>query len=113
MSTIEIIYITASALSICGSVPQVKQLLKTKRSDELSTMTWFVWTISQVVAMCYAVSIHAPILILTNAVWVSFYTVMIILIYHYRAPKTLQRSYEYINVSNLDESVPRSAQPLS
>lgn len=105
MSIIEIIYISASVISICGSLPQIKQLLITKRTEELSMITWSIWTVSQVVAMCYAISIHATLLIFTNALWMTFYGLMIVLIFHYRSPRMSTHTFEFIDIEAMDETI--------
>lgn len=105
MTLIEIIYLTGSAVSIGGMAPQIKQLIQTKKSDELSNATWVTWTVTQAIAMVYAVSIHAPLLIITNSVWVGFYVLMTGLIFHYRTRKPKSYTYENVDAQVLDEKL--------
>jgi len=83
-SFIELIYLTASLIAIVAVVPQIKKLLVTKQSDELSLGTWTAWTACQGVALLYAISIHAVAYIVVNILWIVFYAVMVFLIIRYR-----------------------------
>jgi uncharacterized protein with PQ loop repeat len=75
----------STTAALVASVPQVHQLLITKRSDELNITTWTVWLISQIVFLVYAATTFArPVLLAANVIWLGFYTVMICLIVYYR-----------------------------
>lgn len=84
MQSIEIIYLCASSVAIFAMIPQIQQLVKVKRSDALSLSTWSTWAVCQVVSLLYSVSIGAIPLFIANVVWVSFYTIMVVLIFRYR-----------------------------
>lgn len=84
MQTIEIIYLTSSAVAVFAMAPQVKQLLVTKQADELSLNTWIAWEFNQIVALLYALSIGAIPYVIINFTWIGFYMIMIYLIIKYR-----------------------------
>lgn len=87
---IETIFITVSLLSFLSSMPQVAQLLKTKRSDEMNLFTWSIWAFSQTITFVYVIYIKNWPLILVNTAWVIFYFLMLALIIKYR-PVTNQK----------------------
>ncbi len=84
MQTIEIIYLSSSAIAVFAMAPQIKQLLVTKQTDELSLSTWLAWLGNQVVALFYAISINAVPYIIINFAWIAFYVIMAYLIFKYR-----------------------------
>jgi uncharacterized protein with PQ loop repeat len=84
MITIEIAYSCSTIIALLASASQVKQLLISKRSDELSPATWSVWSCTQFVSLLYALSLEQAVLIIANCIWITFYIVMISLIYYYR-----------------------------
>ena len=81
---IEFIYITASLASVCAMAPQVKQVLITKRTDELSLTSWVIWAVAQAGTTIYALSVNAPPFIVISSVWALYYAAMVTLILHYR-----------------------------
>lgn len=81
---LETLYITAVIVSIAASLPQVRQLVAVKASDEFSLTTWLLWLLTQGVALVYVMSLHNMLLIAAGVLWVSFYAVMVYLIIHYR-----------------------------
>jgi uncharacterized protein with PQ loop repeat len=85
--TIEIAYLIASLIAVIAMVPQIKQLLITKQSDELSLSTWSAWAGCQVVSLLYGFSIGAFAYIIVNFVWIAFYILMVALIIRYRIKK--------------------------
>jgi L-asparagine transporter-like permease len=84
MNSIELIYLLASFASIVAMASQLRQLVSTKKSDELSLTTWTVWTSYQCVALVYALTIHLVIYTIVNIAWVLFYVAMIALIIRYK-----------------------------
>ena len=84
MLYIEIIYILTALIALSACVPQVKQLLKSKRSDEFSLQTWLTWTCTQLATFAYVVMIGDVLMACVNVVWVSFYAYMTFLIVRYR-----------------------------
>src|SRR5882724_13490809 len=97
MHTIEITYLVLSVASVIAMVSQVKRLLITKQSDELSLTTWFMWATYQTSALVYSISLHAIPWLATNIAWLSFYAIMLTLIIKYRkkpALATVQASNE-------------------
>jgi uncharacterized protein with PQ loop repeat len=90
MQFIELIYLLASFAAVIGMAPQIIQLLRTKKSDELSLTTWIVWMTYQSIALVYAISMHMVVYTVVNILWVMFYAAMIALIvkYHKNAKQT-------------------------
>jgi uncharacterized protein with PQ loop repeat len=81
---IETVFIIVSLLTFLASLPQVTQLLKTKRSDEMNLFTWSIWAFSQTITFVYVIYIKNWPLILVNIAWVIFYFLMLALIIKYR-----------------------------
>lgn len=81
---ITILYILACTISITATVPQLTQLVKSKRSDEFSPTAWLIWAGAQVMTLVYVISIANIPMILTNIAWVTYYVMMAGLIYYYR-----------------------------
>lgn len=81
---IETAYITSSVIAILMSLPQVRQLLVEKSSEELNIGTWATWLCSQFVVLLYVASKGEKVMIATNIVWCTFYIIMITLILYYR-----------------------------
>lgn len=81
---IEFIYIVASLASICAMAPQVKRVLVTKRTDELSLASWTTWAIAQAGTTAYATSINALLFVIISSTWLLYYASMATLIVHYR-----------------------------
>lgn len=91
MHPFELLYIMSTTVSLIASVPQARQLIITKRSDELSATTWGMWVCTQCVSLFYAISIAQTVLILANIGWLTFYSIMVVLILYYRRPAHLSR----------------------
>ena len=105
MHLIEITYLILSALSVVAMVPQIRQLLITKQSDELSLATWFIWGTYQTTALIYSITLHAIPWLITNLTWVSFYVVMLTLIVKYRK-NPANVTTQLLENASLDESFP-------
>jgi uncharacterized protein with PQ loop repeat len=84
MNSLQIIYIISTLIAIIASIPQIRQLYRTKRSDELSIPTWTIWLVTQFVTLAYISTVQDPILTAVASTWVLFYVVMISLIMYYR-----------------------------
>lgn len=84
LSLIVPIYSVAGVFAIAVSFPSIVQLIKTKRSDELSLFSWVGWFVYQSIALVYSIYLLAYPLIFVNSLWISFYLVMIYLIIKYR-----------------------------
>lgn len=84
MHVIEVIYIAAAIVALSAGAPQLRQLLITKASDELSLPTWCIWFVTQFVTLLYVSSIGNTLMVVVNIAWVSFYGAMVTLILHYR-----------------------------
>jgi uncharacterized protein with PQ loop repeat len=88
-NTIETIYLLSSLIAVCAMVPQVKRLVLTKQSDELSLGTWATWGCCQLVSFMYALSLNVRAYIIVNATWIAFYALMVFLIIKYRTKRNL------------------------
>ncbi|MEO7904517.1 MAG: hypothetical protein ABIR91_01840 [Candidatus Saccharimonadales bacterium] len=84
MILIEILYTTAAVVAISACIPQVLQLWRLKRSDELNLQSWTTWTFTQMVTLVYVISIGNVLMSVVNLVWVSFYVCMTVMIIRYR-----------------------------
>lgn len=84
MLSIEIIYITAALIAIAACIPQIRQLVVSKASDELSLATWVLWLATQFVTLLYVISIGNKLMMAVNIAWVTFYGIMVGLIIRYR-----------------------------
>lgn len=84
MTLFETLYIFAGLVALSAGIPQLKQLLLTRRSDEFSLQTWGIWTATQVMTLAYVASLGNVIMTIMNIAWVTFYLVMTLLIYKYR-----------------------------
>jgi len=84
MTILELLYTLAAVVALGACVPQMRQLITTRQSDELSLWAWFLWTLTQVITLLYVVSLGNILMICVNVAWVSFYGVMTVLIVRYR-----------------------------
>lgn len=84
MQPFELLFMLSTSISLVSSIPQARQLIITKRSDELSLPTWIVWFGSMIISLLYAISLSQLTLILAYIGWATFYGVMVGLIIHYR-----------------------------
>lgn len=84
MYLIEFFYITAALIALSAGVPQLRQLLVSKASDEFSLSTWFIWLSTQCVTLAYVTTIGNTIMMVVNIAWVLFYAAMVGLILYFR-----------------------------
>lgn len=84
MQFIELLYTLSVIVGIAAAMPQVRQLITMKASDEFSVTTWGLWTSTQACSLAYVITLGSPLLIVSNIIWVSFYASMVYLILHYR-----------------------------
>lgn len=89
MPLIHILYILGSIVAISAGVPQLRKLIATKQSDELSLTTWVTWTIVQSISLLYALEVGDALYAAMCAAWISFYVVMVMLILKYRRQTAL------------------------
>ena len=92
---IQIAYLISSSIAVFAMSSQIRQLVKTKQSDELSLATWATWGCCQVVSFVYATSIHATALMVVNVAWICFYITMVTLIIRYRKRRSLLATILY------------------
>jgi hypothetical protein len=64
--------------------PQIRQLIITKRSDELNIGTWTMWLVSQLIFSLYVASKNDKVLMVMSVIWLAFYIVMAALVLYYR-----------------------------
>lgn len=81
---IEILYLIAATIAVGACIPQLRQLVIAKASDELSLPTWITWTLTQCFTLMYVISIKNIPMTIVNVIWVSFYASMVGLIVYYR-----------------------------
>lgn len=84
MVTIEFAYLLSSSIAVLAMAPQVKKLITAGRSDELSLISWLVWTGGQVVGLVYSISVHLMPFIIIGSIWVAYYVAMVCLIIWFR-----------------------------
>jgi uncharacterized protein with PQ loop repeat len=84
MKLIEIAYILATMISLGAGIPQIRQLMAEKRSDEFNISSWSMWVGTQCVSLLYAISIANFLLVSVNVLWVAFYATMAVLVIKYR-----------------------------
>lgn len=90
MTYITILYMVAAFFAVAASIPQILILYRLKNSDEFQLSTWITWFLTQSVSLVYMIALGNMLLIVTNALWVTFYLIMAVLIVTYR-PKALLR----------------------
>lgn len=86
MVVVEIIYILAAIVAIGACVPQIRQLIISKTSDELSVATWSMWFGTQCITLAYVLVLGNFVMAVVSLGWVSFYAAMVVLILYYRRP---------------------------
>ena len=84
MTALDLLYLITSLASLGASIPQVKQLFKEKRSDELSLSTWSMWFLCQITFLVYVSSRGETLMLVTNTIWLVFYAAMLWMIVYYR-----------------------------
>lgn len=84
MHIIEALYITAALIALSAGVPQLRQLLIAKASDELSLPTWCTWFFTQCATLIYVTALGNILMMVVNLAWVGFYAAMVCLIIYYR-----------------------------
>lgn len=88
LQLIETIYIIGAVIALAAGVPQIKQLLLTKASDEFSLATWGTWLGTQCCTLMYVMAFGTGLMAIVNAIWVAFYCLMLVLIVRYRPRQT-------------------------
>ena len=86
MQLLEILYGIGTVAAIIACLPQMHQLMVTKRSDEFSLSTWVIWLGGQAMAFIYISSLGETLVALASACWTAFYAFMVGLILYYRRP---------------------------
>lgn len=84
MFSIETIYLLGSMAAVAAMAPQVKTLLTTRSSAELSLLSWCIWSGSQIIAFAYSISLGALPFIVISGVWVVYYLLIVTLIIRFR-----------------------------
>lgn len=89
MHFIEAIYIVAAIIALSAGIPQLRQLLITKASDELSLATWCTWFVTQCTTLIYVTVLGNVLMMAVNLAWVGFYAAMVGMIIYYRRREPL------------------------
>lgn len=66
MHIFEILYSLSTTVALLACLPQARQLIVTKCSDELSLTTWTMWLGTQCFSLGYALSIGQTVLVAAN-----------------------------------------------
>lgn len=91
MEIIVPIYLIAGFFAIAISFPSVIKLVKVKSSHEFSITSWTGWLAYQIVALIYGIYIWVIPFIIVNLLWITFYVIMLYLIWHYRPHRVAKR----------------------
>lgn len=94
MPLFEILYTISTLIAIVACIPQMRQLVTAKRSDEFNLSTWVTWLGTQVVSLIYVSSLEQMLLVAASTCWVLFYACMVGMIMYYRRPAHLLRLAE-------------------
>lgn len=76
-----------SILSILSYVPQLVTLLKTKKSDDISLISWLIWVSTSLAYFIYVFLEAYPWVIFTSGIQLSFNTIILLLAYYYQRKK--------------------------
>lgn len=95
MNSIQTIYLLTSFLTVLATIPQLKQLVFTKQSDQFNLITWLMLGGNQLMSFAYAISINATAYVIVNVAWIMFYVVMLFLIVKYRKRRSLFSTIAY------------------
>lgn len=91
MILIQIMYSVAAVVAIGAGIPQLRQLITTKNSDEFSIATWSTWLITQSVTATYFTTLGSTLAAVVSGAWVVFYLMILTLIMYYRSPVLRRR----------------------
>jgi hypothetical protein len=97
MKIIALIYMLSGFISVCAGMPQLVKLVRTRRASDFHLPTWCMWLGCQIITLCYAVMIHAGLIVAVSVLWISFYAAVVGLIVRYGqvdAAETLEVSLE-------------------
>lgn len=90
MELLATLYILGAVIAIGAGIPQIRQLLAVRNSDEFELSTWLAWLGTQVISLAYVISLRQVLLAIVSACWVIFYAVMVGLIIHFK-PRAVWR----------------------
>ena len=79
-----LVLLTIGFVAFIASIPQLLKILKIKNSDQLSATSWIIFFLYQLSSLVYAITINSITYIILNVMWVSFYGLMLVLIFKYR-----------------------------
>ena len=99
MHIVAFIYLITTFGSIFTAFPQIKQLRKMKNSDEFNIFSWTAWSIGQVTALIYSITIHSIPFIIVNIGWVTYYVIIMSLIFKYRKGSNIVLVPEKVEVN--------------
>jgi hypothetical protein len=73
-----------TAAAVYAGIPQLRKLFISKQADDFNMQTWLIWLFSQVTALMYTVAMHDVLYACVALFWLSFYLVMVAMIFKYR-----------------------------
>jgi len=71
-------------IGLSGYLPQIKKLVKVKKSNQFSIWAWSVWLTSCVLVLVYAISIKDPVYIVLEVLDVIFLSSILIMVIAFR-----------------------------
>jgi len=71
-------------IGLTGYLPQIRKLVKVKKSNQFSVWTWIVWLFSCALVLIYAISIKDPVYITLEILDTIFIGVILILVISFR-----------------------------
>lgn len=103
IQVLQILLVASTAIAIGATIPQLIRLIKVKSARELSLRSYMVWTCTQCVSLVYMISLGDLILVVASGLWVSYYAIMIGLIFHYRRvnDQSAQLAVEPLIIENI------------
>ena len=80
---------------ILAGIPQIVQILKTKTVEGISLQMYDMWLMLQIFAFPYVLQSRNVMWIISSALWIVYYAVMVALIKHYRYPRYVQNAVQH------------------
>lgn len=76
--------LVGGVIGLSGYLPQIKKLIKVKKSNQFSIWAWSVWLISCALVLMYAISIKDPVYIVLEILDTVFISIILIMIIRFR-----------------------------
>lgn len=84
MNILAIIFAIASSAQIVAGLPQIREIIRKRSSEELSLVTWIAWLVMQSLCFTYVASVGDPVLMSMSGLWILYYAAMVGVISYYR-----------------------------